>query len=88
MIRVFAWLVLPGRSETSKDAEILVLRHEVAVLRRQVARPNPDWADRAILAALARLLPAVLRAHRLVTPGHTITCVSAMTDRDEQFVIV
>src|SRR5258706_3604829 len=69
MIRVFAWLVLLGRSEASKDAEILVLRHEVAVLRRQVARPKPDWADRAVLAALARLLPAVRRAHRLVTPG-------------------
>ncbi len=69
MIRVFAWLVLLARSETSKDAEILVLRHEVAVLRRQVARPKPDWADRAVLAALARLLRAVLRARRLVTPG-------------------
>jgi putative transposase len=68
-IRVFGWLVLPGRSETSKDAEIMMLRHEVAVLRRQVARPKPDWADRAVLAALARLLPAVLRAHRLVRPG-------------------
>jgi helix-turn-helix protein len=69
MIRVFGWLVLLGRSEASKDAEIMVLRHEVAVLRRQVAQPKPDWADRAVLAALARLLPAVLRAHRLVTPG-------------------
>ncbi len=48
MIRVFAWLVLLGRSEASKDAEILVLRHEVAVLRRRVARPKPDWADRAV----------------------------------------
>jgi hypothetical protein len=69
MIRVFGWLLLLGRSQASKDAEIMVLRHEVAVLRRQVARPKPDWADRAVLAALSRLLPAVLRAHRLVTPG-------------------
>jgi hypothetical protein len=53
MIRVFGWLVLSGRSQASKDAEIMVLRHEVMVLRRQVARPWPDWADRAVLAALA-----------------------------------
>ena len=69
MIRVFGWLVLLGRSQASKNAEIMMLRHEVAVLRRQVTRPTPDWADRAVLAALARLLPTVLRAHRLVTPG-------------------
>ena len=69
MVRVFGWLVLLGRSEASKDAEIMVLRHGVAVLRRQVARPKPDWADRAVLAALARLLPAMLHAHRLVRPG-------------------
>ena len=68
-IRVFGWLVLLGRGQASKDAEIMVLRHEVTVLRRQVARPEHDWADRAVLAALTRLLPAVLRAHRLVTPG-------------------
>jgi hypothetical protein len=68
-VRVFGWLVLLGRSQASKDAEILVLRHEVMVLRRQVARPRPDWADRAILVALARLLPAALRGSRLVTPG-------------------
>ena len=69
MIRVFGWLMLLGRSQCSKDAEIMVLRHEVAVLRHQVARPKLDWADRAILAALARWMPAVLRTHRLVTPG-------------------
>jgi putative transposase len=69
MIRVFGWLLLLSRSHSSKDVEIMVLRHEVTVLRRQVARPKPDWADRAVLAALARLLPPVLRAHRLVTPG-------------------
>jgi hypothetical protein len=54
MIRVFGWRVLLGGSQASKDAEIMVLRHEVAVLRRQVARPRPDWADRAILAARRR----------------------------------
>src|ERR1700745_999282 len=69
MVRVCGWLVLLGRSQASKDAEILVVRHEVMVLHRQVARPRPDWADRAILAALARLLPAALRGGRLVTPG-------------------
>jgi putative transposase len=69
MVRVFGWLVLLGHSQASKDAEIMVLRHEVMVLRRHVARPRPDWADRAVLAALARLLPSSLRASRLVTPG-------------------
>ena len=69
MVRVFGWLVLLGRSQASKDAEIMVLRHEVMVLRRQVTRPRPDWASRAILAALALRLPAVLRARRFVTPG-------------------
>jgi hypothetical protein len=68
-LRAFGWLALLGRSEAVKDAEIMVLRHEVAMLRRQVVRSKPDWADRAVLAALARLLPPRLRAHRLVTPG-------------------
>jgi hypothetical protein len=67
--RLRSWLVLLGRSSASKDAELLVLRHEIAVLRRASSRPRLDWADRAVLAALVRLLPARLRAHRLVTPG-------------------
>src|SRR5437016_9935863 len=69
MIRLFGWLALLARSDASKDVEILVLRHEVGVLRRQVARPKPDWADRAVIAVLARLLPRSLRLHRIVTPG-------------------
>jgi len=68
-VRLCGWLVLPGRSSASKNAELLVLRREVAVLRRTRPRPRLDWADRAVMAALIRLLPGRLRAHRLVTPG-------------------
>jgi putative transposase len=68
-VRLCGWLVLLGRSLASKDAKLLVLRHEVAVLRRTNARPRLDWADRTVLAALIRLLPSRLRMHRLVTPG-------------------
>jgi hypothetical protein len=68
-VRVCGWLVLPGLSSASKDAGLLVLRQEVAVLRQASPRPRLDWADRAVLAALIRLLPGRLRSRRLVTPG-------------------
>jgi hypothetical protein len=68
-VRLVGWFVLLARSEASKDLEILVLRHEVSVLRRQISRSKPDWADRAVLAALTRVLPSWLRSHRIVTPG-------------------
>jgi putative transposase len=68
-LRLVGWMALLARSSASKDAGLLVLRQEVAVLRRQNPRPRLDWADRAVLAALARLLPGPLRMSRLVTPG-------------------
>jgi putative transposase len=71
-VRLCSWLVLLGRSSASKNAELLVLRHEVAVLRRAHPQPRLDWADRAVLAALIRLLPGRLRAYRLVTPGSVL----------------
>jgi putative transposase len=67
--QVLAWLGLLARSAQSKNAEILVLRHEVAVLRRQVNRPRLSWADRAVFAALTRLLSPACRRHRIVTPA-------------------
>jgi putative transposase len=67
-VRLTGWMALLTRSAASKDAELLVLRHEVAVLRRQNPKPKMDWADRAVLAALARLLPRQLRMSRLVAP--------------------
>ncbi|MEU4448269.1 integrase [Actinosynnema sp. NPDC050801] len=68
-VRLVGWLVLLGRSSAAKDVELLVLRYEVAVLRRTNPRPRWDRADRAVLAALVRRLPDWLREHRLVTPG-------------------
>jgi len=68
LLRVLGWIILLARSEASKDAEILALRHQVLVLRRQVGAPKPSWADRAIISALARRIPRTRRLCLLVTP--------------------
>lgn len=68
LVRVFSWLVLRNRSDAATDAEILVLRHQVAVLRGQVDRPVPTWADRAVLAGLVRLIPNWRRLRLIVSP--------------------
>jgi putative transposase len=67
--QLMGWLVLLARRSATKDAELLVLRHEVAVLGRQVARPRIDWADRAVLAGLSRRLPRWVWKGRLVQPA-------------------
>jgi putative transposase len=73
MLRMFGLLALLARSDRAKDAEILILRHQVAVLQRQVKKPALSWADRAVLAALTRLLPsALLRQIRLIVSPQTM----------------
>jgi hypothetical protein len=67
--QLVAWLGLLARSSRSKNVEILVLRHEVAVLRCQVRRPRLSWADRAVFAALTRLVSPTCRLPRIVTPS-------------------
>ncbi len=73
VLRVFGWLALLARSDRAKDTEILILRHQVAVLQRQVKAPRLSWADRAVLAALARLMPgSQLRQLRLIVSPRTL----------------
>ena len=67
--QVLGLVLLAVRTSSAKDVELLVLRHEVVVLRRTNSRPHMDCADRAIFTALVRRLRRALRCHRLVTPG-------------------
>jgi putative transposase len=73
VLRMFGWLALLARSDRAKDAEVLIVRHQVAMLQRQVRTPRLSWADRAVLAALARLLPGShLRNLRLIVSPRTL----------------
>jgi hypothetical protein len=67
-VRVLSWLALLARFDAAKEVEILVLRHEIGLLRRHNPRPTMTWLDRAVLSALARLLPTQLRRLWLVSP--------------------
>ena len=67
--KLLGWIVLRTRSDTTKDIEILVLRHQLAVLQRRTPRPRMSWTDRALIAALTRLLPRPRRLGLLVTPA-------------------
>jgi putative transposase len=69
LVTVLSWLALLARSSSARDVELLALRHEVAVLRRASPRPRVSWADRAVLAALARFMPNGLRGRRIMAPG-------------------
>jgi putative transposase len=67
--KLLSWIVLHARSDTTNEIEILVLRHQLAVLQRRTSRPRISWNDRAMITALARLLPARRRRGFLVTPA-------------------
>ena len=72
LARMLSWLALLAQADAAKDVEIIVLRHEIAFLRRHNPRPTLSWADRALLSTLSRLLPANLRRLRLVSPPGTL----------------
>ena len=83
VLRVFGWLAVLARSDRAKDAEILMLRHQVAVLQRQAGTPKLSWADRAILSALARLLPSghLRQLHLIISPRTLLRWHAALVRR-------
>jgi putative transposase len=66
---LLGWMILLARSHRAKEIEILVLRHQLAVLQRGRPRPRVNWADRALMATLTRVLPSRRRLGLLVTPA-------------------
>ena len=88
LTRVLSWLALLGRTDAAKDVEILVLRHEVAVLRRHNPRPRLSWVDRALLSALSRVLPLELRRLRLVSPRTLLRWHALSGSRTRPWVLI
>ena len=79
--KLLSWIVLRTRSDTTKEIEILVLRHQLALLQRRTPRPRVTWTDRALIAALTRLLPLRRRLGLLVTPATILRWHRQLIDR-------
>src|SRR3954464_8031458 len=79
--KLLGWIVLHARSDATKEIEILVLRHQLTVLQRRTPRPRTTWPDRAVIAALARLLPARRRLGLIVTPSTFLRRHRQLLDR-------